>query len=131
RRFDVMRDSEVRFRGEQPIDPTLNVAAEREISGVMAQVKVTGTARQPAIGLSSNPPLDEGDVLSLIVFGQPMNQLGETQRINLAERAGMLAAGAIANPLSQSIGRALDLDLFEIRAAGENGAGPSISLGHQ
>lgn len=131
RRFDVLRDSEVRFRGEQPIDPLLDVAAEREISGVTAQVKVRGTARQPSIQLSSYPPLDEGDVLSLIVFGQPMNQLGESQRINLAERAGALAAGAIATPLSQSIGRALDLDVFEIRAQGAGGIGPSISLGRQ
>jgi translocation and assembly module TamB len=104
-----MRDSEVRFRGEQPIDPALDVSAEREISGVTAQVKVTGTARQPAIRLSSSPPLDEGDVLSLIVFGQPMNQLGESQQFDLAARAGMFAASAVATPLSRSIGRALNL----------------------
>jgi len=131
RRFDVLRDSEVRFRGEQPIDPLLNISAEREISAVTAQVQVRGTARDPKLQLSSSPPLDEADVLSLIVFGQPINQLGESQRINLAERAGNLAAGVIASPLADSIGRALDMDVFEIRAQGENGAGPSVSLGRQ
>jgi autotransporter translocation and assembly factor TamB len=129
KRFDLVRGSGVRFRGLQPIDPALNVSAEREISGVTAQVNLNGSAREPSIRLSSTPPLDEGDILSLIVFGQPMNQLGESQRIDLAQRAGSIALGAIASPLAESVGRALNLDVFEIRTEGV--AGGTVSLGSQ
>ena len=59
-----------------------------------------------------------------------MNALGESQRVNLAQRAGNLALGAIAGPLAESVGRALNLDLFEIRAEGESGS-PEVSLGSQ
>ena len=121
RRFDIVRGSELRFYGTQPIDPALNVSAEREIAGVTAQVGVRGTARQPTIQLSSYPPLEESDILSLIVFGQTVNSLGESQRINLAERAGSLALGAVAGPLAASVGDALNVDLFEIRAEGQGG----------
>jgi translocation and assembly module TamB len=130
RRFDIVRGSDVQFHGNQPIDPALKVDAERDISGVTAQVGVRGTMRQPEIQLSSYPPLDQSDILSLIVFGQPVNALGESQRVNLAQRAGNLALGAVAGPLANSVGEALNLDLFEIRAEGEGG-GPEVALGSQ
>jgi translocation and assembly module TamB len=131
RRFDVLRDSEIRFLGNKPIDPALQVSAQRIISGVTAIVNVRGTIREPAVTLSSSPPMDEADVLSLIVFNQPINQLGEAERLNLVERAGAMAAGYITTPLANSIAKALDLDLFEIRTAGGINGQPSIALGQQ
>ncbi|RPI52095.1 MAG: translocation/assembly module TamB, partial [Acidobacteria bacterium] len=131
RRFEVMRDSQIRFQGTRPIDPALQVDAQRVITGVTAIVNIRGTARQPLVQLSSQPPLDEADVLSLIVFNQPINQLGEGERFRLAERAGALAVDYLASPLANSIGDALDLDIFEIRATGTESGRPSIALGEQ
>ena len=65
------------------------------------------------------------------MFNQPINQLGEAQRLNLVERAGAMAAGYITTPLANSIAKALDLDLFEIRPAGGINGQPSIALGQQ
>jgi len=131
RRFEVLRDSQIRFQGAAPVDPALQVNAQRVISGVTAIVNIRGTARQPQVRLSSTPPLDEADVLSLIVFNQPINQLGEGERLNLAERAGGLAVGYLASPLANSIADALDLDIFEIRASGGANGQPSIAVGQQ
>ncbi len=131
RRFEVLRDSQIRFQGIRPIDPALQVDAQRVISGVTAIVNIRGTARQPQVRLSSQPPLDEADVLSLIVFNQPINQLGQGERLNLAERAGGLAVGYLASPLANSIADALNLDIFEIRPTGEESGRPSIAVGQQ
>jgi autotransporter translocation and assembly factor TamB len=130
RRFDIVRGSAVTFRGIEPINPSLDVTGEREISGVVARVEVTGTARRPRLQLSSDPPLDEGDVLSLIVFNQPMSQLGQGEQVDLLQRAGDLAVSALATPLANSIGRALDVDLFEIRAPSAGSAG-EVNVGRQ
>jgi autotransporter translocation and assembly factor TamB len=130
RRFDIVRGSAVTFRGIQPIDPSLDVTGERDISGIVARVQVTGTARRPRLQLSSEPPLDEGDVLSLIVFNQPMSQLGQGEQVDLLQRAGDLAVSALATPLANSIGRALDVDLFEIRAPSAGSAG-EVNVGRQ
>jgi translocation and assembly module TamB len=131
RRFDVSRGSGVRFRGNQPIDPGLNFTATREISGVRTSVDVRGTASRPTLNLSSQPPLDEGDILSLIVFNAPINDLGEGQRTSLAQRAGDMAAGAIAAPIANSVARALNLDQFEIQAASSGSSTPSVTVGNQ
>ena len=129
RRFDVQPESAIRFRGQSPIDPGLDVAADRQISGVLATVEVEGTMREPEVRLSSRPPLDDADLLALIIFGQPVNELGTTERASLSERAAAMAASAIATPISDSVARALNLDLFEIQPIGTEAA--TVALGTQ
>ena len=131
KRFDVQRDSEVQFRGADVTNPALNVSAERDVSGIAAMVHVRGTARRPQVALTSEPPLDEAEILSLIVFGQPLGDLQSTQRTSLAEQAGIMAAGAVTTPLADSIAQALDLDVFEILAPTDTVKAPVVSVGSQ
>jgi autotransporter translocation and assembly factor TamB len=133
RRFDIQRGGQIRFDGGIPVNPSLDIAATRVITGVEARVHIGGTATKPDLTLTSRPPLDEADVLSLIVFNQPANQLGEGQQVSLAQRAGALATGFAASKLADSIGRALNLDTFEIQTASDAAAGQSaeVTLGQQ
>ena len=115
RRFTILRDGTVRFEGLDELDPSLDIRTQRVIQAVEANVNIRGTLKKPEIVLSSTPPLEQADILSLIVFNQPINQLGEGQQISLAQRAQQMATGAVAGELAKSIGNALNLDTFEIR----------------
>ncbi len=131
RRFTILRDGTVRFEGTDDLDPSLDLKTERIIQAVTAQVNVRGTLKKPEIALSSNPPLEEADILSLIVFNQPINQLGEGQQTSLAARAQSMALGTAAGQLTQSIGSALNIDTFELNMAPENGGSPELTVGQQ
>ncbi|MDQ3348199.1 MAG: translocation/assembly module TamB domain-containing protein [Acidobacteriota bacterium] len=134
RRFDLVRGGTLRFVGSPTINPILDVSATRTIpnTGVEARVHITGTAQAPQLELTSNPPLEESDILALIVFNRPVNELGTGERSSLAATAGGIATGFIAAPLGESIGRALDLDLFEITTTTESGElGAGLTLGQQ
>ena len=134
RRFDLVRDGTIRFTGTPTINPLLNITATRKIpdTGVEARIRITGTPKTPQLELTSNPPLEESDILALIVFNRPVNELGTGERSSLAATAGGIATGFIAAPLGESIGKALDLDLFEISTTTENGdLGAAITLGQQ
>lgn len=131
RRFDILRDGTIRFDGGERITPILEIRTRREIQGVEALVTVRGTIERPEIVLASTPPLEQADILSLIVFNQPINQLGEGQQVSLSARAQSLAVGAVAGQLSQSIGNALNLDTFEIDLGPDNGAAAEVTLGQQ
>jgi translocation and assembly module TamB len=131
RRFTILRDSVLQFTGGDALNPGLDVRAERQIGGVTAEVRVTGFARSPELMLTSNPPLDQGDVLSLIVFNQTMNELGTGEKVSLAGRAGTLAARALATPLADSVMRALDFDLFEIETNDDVSTGGTVTVGRQ
>jgi hypothetical protein len=131
RRFEILRDGTIRFEGTDEFNPRLDIRTRRVIQAVDARVNVRGTLDQPEIVLSSMPPLEQADILSLIVFNQPVNQLGEGDQVSLAQRAQSLAAGAVTGQLAQSIGKALNLDTFEIDVAPENGSGPQVTIGQQ
>lgn len=134
RRFTLDRGGRLRFVGEAQPNPFLDITATRLIpnTGVEARIRVTGTAKAPELALSSNPPLEESDILALIVFNRPVNELGTGERSSLAATAGGIATGFIAAPLGESIGRALDLDLFEITTTTEEGdLGAGVTMGQQ
>ena len=50
----------------------LDVRTLRLIQGVEARVDVRGRLRPPEIVLTSTPPLEQADILALIVFNQPV-----------------------------------------------------------
>jgi autotransporter translocation and assembly factor TamB len=131
RRFEIRRDGTVRFAGLDQLNPRLDIKARRNIQGVEANVNVEGTLERPRITLSSVPPLEQADILALIVFNQPMNQLGEGQQVSLSQRATSLAEGTVAGQLAGAIGRALNLDTFEIQTAPDSGNGVELTAGQQ
>jgi autotransporter translocation and assembly factor TamB len=131
RRFQILRDGLLRFEGLDELNPSLDLRTRRLIQGVEANVNIRGTLQQPEIVLTSTPPLEPADILALIVFNQPLNQLGEGQQVSLAQRAQSLATGAVAGQLAKSIGNALNLDVFEINLAPESGRGPEVTVGQQ
>ena len=134
RRFELVRGGTVRMIGTPLINPLLDLTATRLIpnTGVEARVHIGGTLQVPQLTLSSNPPLEESDILALIVFNRPVNELGTGERSSLAATAGGIATGFLAAPLGESIGKALDLDLFEITTTTDSGdLGAGIVLGQQ
>lgn len=131
RRFTILRDGTVRFEGLDTLDPTLDLRTERVIKAVTAKVNVRGPVSHPEIVLTSVPPMEEADILSLIVFNQSINELGEGEQISLAQRAQSMALGAAAGQIGQSIGNALNIDTFELNLAPENGGGPEVTIGQQ
>ena len=132
RQFDIARDGQIVFRGGEEIDPRLDITAQRTIQGVEARVRIQGSARRPELSLSSDPPLDEGDILALIIFNQPLNQLGTGEQNSLAQRAGGIAAGFVVSPLAEALGSSLDLDQFEVETTDPTGrVNPAIVIGQQ
>jgi translocation and assembly module TamB len=124
RRFDLDPISSITFRGD--LNPELFVTVRRVISGVETRVTIAGSLSEPELRLSSVPPLDSSDILSLIVFNSSANQLSAAQQEELAVRAGTLAAGFLVSPLISAIERSLGIDMLEIEAAGSGGTRVTI-----
>jgi autotransporter translocation and assembly factor TamB len=124
RRFDIDPTSSIVFRGDS--SPELYVGVTRTISGVQTRVTILGPMRQPELRLSSIPPLEASDILSLIVFNTSANDLTSSQQQQLAVRAGVLAAGFLATPLVSAISSQIGLQTLEIEPgsdlAGDFGA---------
>src|SRR5262245_43608604 len=129
RRFDIDPASSINFHGDR--NPDLYVTVAREISGVLTHVNILGTLQQPELQLTSTPPLDPSDVLSLIVFGTSTNSLSGIQQQQLAIRAGALAAGFLTTPLVGALEKSLGLDILEIEAPSDSRSGPRVTIGDE
>jgi autotransporter translocation and assembly factor TamB len=134
RRFDLDPASSIVFRGD--LNPELYVTVARTISGVETRVSIVGPLNEPALQLASTPPLDDSNILSLIVFNTNVNELNAVQQQELAVRAGTLAAGFLATPLVSALERTLGLQILEIElaptgAAGAATAAPRVTIGDE
>ena len=112
--FDI-EDATLNFTGASD-NPALNVKAYYDAGDVDVHVTVTGDLREPDLSLSSNPDLEEVDIISYIVFGASSNRLQNRQRAFVGKFATAIAAGGISELLSSEIG----LDLLSIQE-GERG----------
>jgi translocation-and-assembly-module (TAM) inner membrane subunit TamB-like protein len=129
RRFDVDPASSINFRGD--LNPEVYVTVRRVISGVETRVSILGPLQQPELRLASSPPLDESDILSLIVFNTSSNQLTAGQQQELLVRAATLAAGFVATPIVSAIENELGIDVLEIEPSGDFGRGPRVTIGDE
>jgi translocation and assembly module TamB len=129
RRFDIDPDSSINFRGGPIPEPFVTVT--RVISGVETKVTISGTLSEPELRLASTPPLDDSDILSLIVFNTSANQLSIEQQQELAVRAGTLAAGFLVAPLVGALERTLGLDILEIEPSSTRASGARVTIGDE
>jgi translocation and assembly module TamB len=92
-------------------------------------VNVSGTAEKPNIELSSEPPLDQNDIFSYIVFGTSSEKLGANERASLEQKATQALALMAAGQLKGIIGEQFGLDIISI-SGGEGGfKGTEIEVG--
>jgi translocation and assembly module TamB len=122
RRFTIERDGTIRFAGDSSLDPLLSISATRTISGVLVRAALGGQASAPELELTSTPSLEESDILSLLLFNQPVNELAVGQRDELALQAATLASGFVVSPAVSAVGQALGLDFLELEPVGALGS---------
>jgi translocation and assembly module TamB len=113
RRFTIDQGT-ITFTGATPPNPTFDITAVHRTPEYRIEVRITGSADKPALALSSDPPLEQADVLSVILFGKPAHQLGRGQSVALQEQALSLAAGYVMPELRTSVMDALGLDTLDV-----------------
>src|SRR3546814_15226932 len=74
RRFDLERGT-IRFQGETPINPLLDIVAEGGVQGLNATIRVTGRGQKPEIAFTSTPALPQDELLSRLLFGTSTTNL--------------------------------------------------------
>jgi len=99
----TLQEAYVSFSGETPIDPYLTVIANYNAGEYQVTVRIEGTARTPQLELSSVPPLDQSDILSVLLFGKTTQQLTGGQGTELRQEAIGLLAAYVAPELEKSL----------------------------
>ena len=120
----------IRFAGEVPANPALDIAANASETGINATIRVTGTAQKPEISFTSIPALPEDELLSRLLFGTSITNLSAPEALQLAAAVAALQDGGSGiNPINE-FRQAVGLDRLRILPADpQTGQGTSVAAG--
>ncbi|MEP9402820.1 translocation/assembly module TamB domain-containing protein [Sphingomonas silueang] len=129
REFRVDRGA-LRFNGEVPADPALDIVAAADTQGLNATIRVAGTATRPEISFQSVPALPEDELLSRLLFGTSITNLSAPEALQLAAAVAALQNGEGGlNPIN-AVRRAAGLDRLRILPADpQTRQGTSVAAG--
>ena len=116
REFAISRGT-IRFLGNSPPDPVIDIAANADTTGLSATIRVTGQATKPDISFSSTPALPQDELLSRLLFGTSITQLSAPEALQLASAVAALQGGGNGlNPIN-ALRRVAGLDRLRILPA--------------
>ncbi|RYM07474.1 translocation/assembly module TamB domain-containing protein [Sphingobium cupriresistens] len=128
RRFEL-REGNIQFDGRSPVNPTLDISAEADVSDLSATIHVGGTGLKPDISFTSVPALPQDELLSRILFGTSITNLSAPEALQLASAVGSLQGNGGLDPIN-AVRKAAGLDRLRIIAADPTqGQGTSIAAG--
>jgi len=104
----------IRFRGESPPNPMLDIHASAQVQGLDASVIVQGTGLKPEITFASTPPLPQDELLSRILFGTSITNLSAPEALQLAAAVAALQSGSGTLDPINALRRAVGLDRLRI-----------------
>jgi translocation and assembly module TamB len=104
----------IRFRGESPPDPTLDIHAVADVQSLNASVTVGGTGLKPEISFASNPPMPQDELLSRILFGTSITNLSAPEALQLASAVAAFQSGKGTLDPINALRRAIGLDRLRI-----------------
>jgi translocation and assembly module TamB len=127
RRFQI-DTAQLVFTGGNQIDPSLNIIGVYKTGQYEVDLVIGGYMTKPTLTLKSDPVLDQGDILSVLLFGKPANDLSQGQKMTLQNQALQATANFISSDLRQSVARKLGLDTLQFGAT-EGLSGGQVEAG--
>ncbi|MCP3168339.1 translocation/assembly module TamB domain-containing protein [Myxococcus qinghaiensis] len=130
RRFDVQRDSVVSFTGP-PTVPYINVTAEHrnDSSNITVFVTIRGQGRDITLKPTSEPPLPESEIYTLLATGRRTLERGSGASMTASAQAASVVGSLVANEARKALAAKLPLDVLSIEAGGAGMAGTKLEVG--
>ncbi len=119
----VLEQGQITFTGSEEIDPFLDVTATHKVSDYVVSIHVEGKSTQPKLILSSDPELEEADIVSLLLLGKTTDRLTSSEEGALSNTGKKVAGSVASGALEQTVGAGLGLDTIEVEVGNDPGSG--------
>lgn len=122
----------IAMHGAQYADPYVNLVARHKVdNAIEARIVVEGRASTPTVRFESTPPMPEEEIVSYVLFGKPVIQLGPAEALHttvaLAQISGQTRPGASLMDVTR---QAIGVDVLQFTPpGGTNGEGSSLTVG--
>ncbi|GAA0530380.1 translocation and assembly module TamB [Rhizomicrobium palustre] len=122
----TFQSGSISFNGQalrKRLDPSLNLVAQSQSNGITATLKITGTASQPKLELSSSPQLPQDEILAQLLFQQSAKSLSAMQLASVAQAAATLSGGGGGFDPVGTMRQSLGLDRLAVGSSQETSGG--------
>jgi autotransporter translocation and assembly factor TamB len=127
----VVKRGVVDFLNPYRTEATLDIESEVKVRQWDIFLAISGTPDELIFKLTSDPPEEDGDILSLLLIGKTTGELIDGEGGSAGSTSQMLAQ-AMASTLSDDIKGATGLDIFETEAGQGDDAGQvKVTMGEE
>jgi translocation and assembly module TamB len=109
-------------------NPELDVKVSRTVKEVTAGMAIEGSVKNPKTRVYSNPAMSDGNALSYLISGKPLNEASGSQNAVLAKAALSLGVDNSAS-LTQQIATTVGLDEIDVGGGDQGLESTSLILG--
>jgi translocation and assembly module TamB len=109
-------------------NPELDVKVMRKVKDVTAGMAIEGTVKKPQTRVFSSPAMSDGNALSYLMSGRPLNEASGSQNSLIAKAALSLGVDNSAS-LNQQIASTVGLDELNVGGGDEGLESTSLILG--
>lgn len=106
--------------------PHLNIAATTETKGIQITARLSGPLDNPQITLQSSPPLPLGSIMSYLLFGQDISEIGGFQALEIASSLASLAG--TGPDVMENTRRSLGIDRLRVISDPDAEGGETVSI---
>jgi len=128
RRFQLTRGA-IQFTGGGKINPSLDLVAQYRLPNYEVDATIGGTVEKPTLTLTSDPRLEQADILALLLFGKPIDSLSQKEQGTLQQNALSITSGYVASQIANSVSTALGLDSLGVDISQVDFSGGRIGFG--
>jgi autotransporter translocation and assembly factor TamB len=115
----VVKKGVIDFLNPYKTEPTIDIQSEAKIRRWLVFLAISGTPDELSFKLTSDPPEEDGDILSLLVTGKTTRELIDGEG-GTPESTSQMLAEVIASRYSEDVKAATGLDILEVQE-GEEG----------
>ncbi|OVE75930.1 hypothetical protein BVX98_06740, partial [bacterium F11] len=119
-----IQEGKLHFPGGRELDPHINAKGlyTDPDSRIKIYIKITGTLLQPELIISSDPPMDERDILSVLVTGKPMHELQGERNRSKREAVEALIGHFGLKKVEDKIKKTIKVDVLRLRVKNQDEA---------
>ncbi|OQX21838.1 MAG: hypothetical protein BWK80_32120 [Desulfobacteraceae bacterium IS3] len=116
--FDISKGL-IDFVNPYKIEPTLDIESEVNIRSWKITLHISGTPDQLSFKLSSDPTEEDGDILSLLLFGKKASELSGGGTGGSSQFPTQMMTEMIEEKYGKDIKKAAGLDILEVKFQGD------------
>lgn len=126
RRF-VIENAKITETGGEVTNPELDIRARFESSRATVNIIISGTAKEPQIDLTSNPPMDQDAIAFFLATGRLEGHATQNGGgVDLSSAASSIVGGLLFGQLRKSLASVLPVDVLTIETQGGTIAQASV-----